>query len=441
MNSDLQAAGELFTESEARRLVETILPMITADDAVVNVRHAREATTRFSNNAIAQGTWQDRLTVTLSATFGHRTGKASVDATDAEALRALVRRTEDAARLAPPDPEYLPSLGPQKYAAVAGFSEATSRLRDEDAARLAGEIISAAVSAGFKASGTIETCSGSTAVATRHGLFAYEASTLAQMGCTVASGDSSGYGRDLSPDIARLNASKLAAGAIEGARRSAAPRSVPAGRYTTLLLPGAVATLTAPVFSNARSTLDGLTYLSGRIGQKLAGESITLRSDPASPDLPYAPFDDEGVPRRPQVWVRNGVFSGMFWDRWTASRNGVEPVPYPDSFEMEGSDRSLDDLIAGIDRGLLVTRVWYVRYVKVDQTLLTGMTRDGTYWIEEGRIAYPVKNLRFNDTALGMLQRTSALGRPERSPSQWGLPGVVPPLVVQEWNFVGVTEF
>ena len=108
---------------------------------------------------------------------------------------------------------------------------------------------------------------------------------------------------------------------------------------------------------------------------------------------------------------------------------------------MAGTDRSLEDLIAGIDRGILVTHVWYVRYVKMDQALVTGMTRDGTFWIEDGRIRYPLKNLRFNDTSLGMVQRVSAIGRPERCISQETLPSVVPPLVVRDWNFVGVTEF
>ena len=191
----------------------------------------------------------------------------------------------------------------------------------------------------------------------------------------------------------------------------------------------------------ARTTYEGLTFLSGRIGEKFAGEEITVYSDPQHPDIPYALFDSEGVSRREAIWIDRGVFSGMWWDRWTAHDHGTEPIPGPGSLCMDGTDRSIEDLIAGIDRGILVTHVWYVRPVKADQTLVTGMTRDGTFRIEGGRSGPPVRNLRFNDTGLGMLRRAVAVGRPERCISQESPPSVVPPLVVRDWNFVGVTEF
>jgi predicted Zn-dependent protease len=208
-------------------------------------------------------------------------------------------------------------------------------------------------------------------------------------------------------------------------------------------MPAASARLAVPLLAgaNARVTLEGLTYLSGQVGRKLAGDEITIWSDPQHPDLPYLPFDAEGIPRRRVTWIDRGVFGQMWWDRWTARQNGVEPVPLPGSLCMTGTDRSVEDLIGGIERGILVTHIWYVRSVKEDQTLVTGLTRDGTFWIEEGRIRHPVRNLRFNDTALGMMQRTTDIGSPQRCVGPETFPSVFPPLVVRDWNFVGVTDF
>ncbi len=434
---------DLLSKDQARRVAETVLDLISADDAVFNLDHRQRGTTRFSNNAIAQGMHQDRMTASLTVAFGNRLGTASVDSTDDDDLRKLVHRAEEIARLTPPDPEHLPSLGPQEYPTVDAFFEPTARFTEEDAARTVRGIIGPASAAGFRASGTVETLVAATTVATRNGLFAYHRGTKAEIGCTVTAADSSGWARDTAADCSRIDSARLVATAIDLARRSAAPEAIPPGRYTVLFMPPAAARLALPAVgnANARLTLEGLTYLSGRVGAKLAGDDITLYSDPGSPDIPCAPFDDDGVPRDRMTWVDQGIFSGMMWDRWTAHANGVLPVPWPGNLCMDGTDTPLENLIAGIDRGLLVTHVWYVRSVKMDQTLVTGMTRDGTFRIEGGKVVGPVRNLRFNDTSLGLLQRTVAIGRPERCISQETLPSLFPPLVVEGWNFVGVTEF
>ena len=275
------------------------------------------------------------------------------------------------------------------------------------------------------------------------GLFAYHAATRGEIGCTVASADSSGWARDVSMRLSDLDPGGLVEAAMASARRGTSPQVIAPGRYTTLFLPSAVNHLTSiPVWlADARRTLEGLTFLSDRDDRKLASERITIWSDPQEPRLSSAPFGDDGVPRRRTVWVDQGDFRQMSWDRWTARKNGVEPVPPAEILCMDGTDQSLDDLIAGIDRGVLVTRLWYTRFLKIDQTLITGMTRDGTFWIENGRIKHALRNLRFNDTCLGALSRVVAVGRPQRCTATETGPGFFPPLVVRDWNFVDVTGF
>jgi predicted Zn-dependent protease len=429
-------------EDNLRRIGETVLSHVSADDALLQIDHSRETCTRFSNNAIAQNGCTERCQVTLAVSFGDRVGKAEVVSTEDDTLRELVRRAEASARLMPSDPEYLPPLGPQDYASVQAYSEATAGATPEETARMSRAMTAPARTAGMRASGTVETFSRETAVVTSRGLYARHAHTGAQVGCTVHGDDSSGWGREAAVDIRDLDPSRLAQTAVEQARKGSAPREITAGRYTVLLMPPAAGHLVSLLvwMAEARRTLEGLTYLSGRVGEKLAGDEITVYSDPQNRRVPFVPFDSAGIPHRRAVWIDRGVFARMWWDRWTARQNGVEPIPWPGSLCMAGTEATLDELIGRIENGVLVTHFWYVRPIKLDQALFTGMTRDGTFLIEDGRIQGGVKNLRFNDSSLGMLQRTLAVGRSEPCVTGIG-EGVFPPLVVADWNFTGVTDF
>ncbi len=433
----------VLSPEQAHHVVERVLGLVAADDAVLRLNHLRQSTVRFSGNAIAQSIHQDRLTFSLTVFFGQRKGTAQVDAVDDDSLRSLVRRAEEVARLAPPDPEYLPSLGPQDYPSVTAFSPETARLPEREIAEAARRMIAPAAAAGLRASGTVEASVEASGVATKNGLFAFHIESRGEAGCTVATPDSTGWARDAALGIEELRPEQLAEQAVATALRARSPRSVAPGRYPTLFLPAAVNHLVSilPWQASARYTLDGLTYLSGKEDLHLASDLVTLRSDPADPRFPSCPFDEEGVPRRRVVWIDRGDFRQMWWERWTAREHGVDAVPPPGPGFMDGSEQPVDDLIRGIERGVLVTRFWYVRFVKPDQTLVTGMTRDGTFWIEDGKVQHPLRNLRFNDTCLGMVQRVAAIGRPERCVSVETGPGFFPPLVVEGWNFVESTEF
>ncbi len=433
----------MLSQDEARRVGEQVLKLTEADDAVVNVGHTREALTRIANNAIVLNVFTERREVSVTVAFGNRKGMAACDSVEPDDLRDTVKRAEALARVAPEDPEYLPSLGPQSYLPVEAHFESTANLDAEGRAKLAVQLIAPAKAADLRLAGTVETSESTEAVITKNGCFAYHPRTDAQIGCTVTAPDSSGWARDVTVDVARIDPTALANAAVEQARKAAHPKPLEPGKYTVVLMPPATGALAAYLLwmAEARTTQEGLTYLSDRLGQKLAGDQITLFTDPTDPRLPSRPFNYEGVPCDKVTWVNKGVFDQLWWDRWTAHKSGVAPVPNPQVPIMMGTDKTANDLIATVERGVLVTHWWYVRTVKADQTLVTGMTRDGTFLIEDGQVKHGVNNMRFNDSCLGMLQRTTAVGKPGSCSDVELMPSLFPPIVVEDWNFVSTTDF
>jgi len=433
----------LLTAEEARAIGEKVLGMVTADDAIVNVGHSREALTRLANNSIVHNVFTECRSISVSVAYGGRKGRAGCDSLEEADLKAMVTRAEEVARVVPPDPEYLPSLGPQDYLPVQAHFRATAEMDADERARLAMQLIGPARAAGYELAGTVETSESAHAILTKNGCFGYHPRTGAEVGCTVTAPDSTGWARDVTVDIARIDAGALARAAVRQARDSAAPQAVEPGKYTVVLMPAAAAELAEYLvwWAEARTTQEGLTYLSERLGAQLAGDSITIYSDPQDPRMPGCPFNHEGTPRARTTWVDRGRFGQLWWDRWTAQKAGVDQVPDPSTVTMAGGNKTAAELIATVERGILVTHFWYVRTVKADETIVTGMTRDGTFLIENGEIKHGVKNMRFNESCLGMLQRTVAVGEPGSCVDGELLPGLFPPIVVTDWNFVSASDF
>jgi len=433
----------LLKEEQAREAAKKILKMTDADDAVVNISHDREALTRIANNSIVLNVFTERRHASVTVSYGDRSGSSSCDSLEDDALRDMVKRAEEVAKVSPPDPEHLPSLGPQKYLPVKAHFESTASLDAEGRAKLAIDLIAPAKTAGYQLAGTVETSESAQAVVTKNGLVAYHPRTDAQVGCTVTAENSTGWARDVTVDVTRISAKELAEAAVHQAKQSANAQRVEPGKYTVVLMPSAAGHLVEYLmwWLNARTTQEGLTFLSDKLGQKLAGDDITVYSDPTDPRMPSAPFSGDGVPRSKVTWIDKGNFNQLWWDRWTAHKSGVDPVPPPGVPIMVGTDKTANDLIAQVERGIVVTHFWYVRTVKEDQTLVTGMTRDGTFLIENGKIKHGVKNMRFNESCLGMLQRTIAIGKPGSCADVELMPSLFPPLVVTDWNFVSTTDF
>ncbi|WP_287129573.1 TldD/PmbA family protein [Candidatus Cyanaurora vandensis] len=434
-----------ITKDAAQKLTADLLKQKTAPDATVFIGYQRNAVSRFANNAITQNTLVEATNIRVECAFEGRKGAASTTTLTPEALTDTLRRAEAIAKVAPPDPEYLPPLGPQTYLAPPGYSPETARLAVNERASRVLTITEKAAKAKVRASGTVESGESGAVLANSKGLFAYDLGSNGLIGTTMTAPDSSGWARDTAPDIRLLDPSALAEAALEQTRIGAAPKDLAPGKYTVILSPAAVSQLVWFMFylMDGRSTTDGVTFLSnGKLGQKLTPEAINIYSDPLNSRAPGAAFGDSGLPQRLVKWVDQGVFKEVRWDRFTAQKQKQTPTPFPANLIMAGDEsKSLMDLVKSTERGVFLTHVWYVRYIKPAETLLTGLTRDGTFLIENGKFAGGVKNLRFNESVLSLLQRVEAMSKAVSAVDNEAPPSLFPGLKVKDFNFVSATQF
>jgi predicted Zn-dependent protease len=383
--------------------------------------------------------------------FGAKQATVTTNDQTDEGLERAVRQSETVAKLAPDDPEIMPLLEPQQYAESRTFHETTASLLPESRARSAGLAITAAKSgAVLKAAGFITTASRIVAIGNSKGLFAYAPSTSANYTATVrtADGTGSGWAGADNPDWSRIDARRVSEAAITKARLSRNPQPLDAGRYTVILEPQAVADLVQLLLysMDARSADEGRSAFSKegggtKIGMKLMDEQVTIVSDPLDAQLGGTPFDGEGLPLKRRVWVQQGELRNLIYGRFWARKQGKEPTGFPNTLKMIGTDTSRDELIASTPRGVLVTRFWYLRQVDPRTVLYTGLTRDGTFLIENGKIARAVKNFRFNESPLLMLDRLEGIGQAVRvAGTESGGNVVVPALKIREFNFTSTSD-
>jgi predicted Zn-dependent protease len=446
-----------LSRAAARQLSERVLGLSKAEGCQVSISASANGNTRYARNEVTTAGDTDNATVTVTSRFGKRAASVGTNVLDDAGLARAVETSERLARLAPENPELMPLLPAQVYADVPAFSAATADLdatRRADAVRTA---TSASNRAGLMAAGLVHRVAGAAAVANSAGLFGYHASTTAVHTVTVRTpdGKGSGWAGTAHNDWTRAtSAAQLAARAVGKAHgtRQAAPLAP--GKYTVVLEPTAAGNLLGLLAfaMNARAADEGRSFFSkrgggNRIGEKIVDERVTLSSDPRDGDLLTSPFTGEGLPVERTVWIENGVLKGLAYDRFWAERQGVKPAPFAGGFRLgsAGAAATLDELIKTVDRGLLVTRFWYIRPVDQRTLLFTGITRDGVFLIERGEVSRAVNNFRFNESPVTMLNNLVAVGRPERvSSSESGDVGgpavVVPPLVVRDFSFTSVSE-
>lgn len=449
----LLVPARYLSREECEAITKRALSFATADETRVAVNSSNVSNTRFAVNQISTGGDAFDSVVTIISRFGKRSGSSSTNQFDDAGLRAVVETSERVAKLSPEDPEAMPELGPQTYRAGVNWSDATASLDPESRARAVKEIADPSRNAGLVSTGFMEAITGSQAIANSKGLFAYNRSTASVLTTTVrtADGTGSGWAGATHHDWSRIDPATLGARATRKARTSVNPVAIEPGRYTVVFEPTAVGNLVQFIARalNARSADEGRSFFSlpggkNKIGQKVVDERVTIVSDPYDPDVAASPFSNDGMPTQRVVWIENGVVKTLDYDRYWAERQGRAPTAAGNSIRMSGGSASLDELIASTQRGLLVTRFWYLRPVDQRTILYTGLTRDGTYLIENGKITKPVKNLRFNDSPIFMLNALEALGRPERvSASEGGDPGLaimVPPIKVRDFNFTSLSD-
>jgi predicted Zn-dependent protease len=425
--------------------------MSKADAVRVSVNSSYTANLRFAANQMSTaGGVTDAQVVVLSA-FGPKHAVVTTNDFSDEALRRTVEQSEALARLAPDDPEAMPELGAQQYSAVNAYFPATAGLTAQDRARAALTALEPTRQAGdLQAAGFVVTGASAAAIANNAGLFAYHPSTSANYTLTVrtADGTGSGWAGADHPDWSQLDFKAVSERAIEKARLSRNPVAIEPGRYTVVMEPQAVGDLVQLVafYADARSSDEGRGAFSkqgggNKIGEQIVDKRVTLYSDPLDPLLLAQPFDGEGFPIGRQVWIENGVLKQLVHSRFWAKKQGRSATGFPSSIKMAGGTTTTEDMIRSTKRGILVTRLWYLREVDPRTILYTGLTRDGTFLIENGKITKAIRNLRFNDSPLFMLNNLEALGQPVRvAGTEAGGAVVMPPIKVRDFSFTSLSE-
>jgi predicted Zn-dependent protease len=445
----------MFTREEAQKLAAQILSYSTFPECTVTLNSAEECYTRFANNGITNAGLAERRTVVINSTRDGKSGLYRTGDVDVESLRAAVKRSEELAALAPPNPEHQPAPGRQEFPDIQAYDEATAQARSREMIPQVHAVVSAAAAKKLVAAGLFERIRSTEAVANKAGLFGFHRAADSRMSTTIRypDGSSSGWAGQPSTRIGDISGAALANTAIEKCVRWRNPKKLEPGKYTVVFEPTAAADIVRLIAGggfggspfSARATEEGRTFLSKRgggslLGEKLFPDFITLRSDPSDAREPAAPWSNDLLPNRPIVWIDKGVIKNLQYDRYWASRTGKEPTPAPTTLILEGGDSSLDDLIGSVQRGLLVTHFWYIRFVNQQTVQHTGLTRDGLFLIEDGKITQPVMNFRFNDSPVRLLKSTVKLGRPVRVRGLEGGQMIAPAIVANDFSFTSISD-
>ena len=446
----------LLTENDARTICEKLLSYVKADDAAVNVNGENYGHLRFASNAFTTSGARENVSVGVTVWIDKKRGAASTNEIDDESLKATVAQAEQLARISPVDREYVPTLSKQTYKPVNAYAEATSNISVTSRAKTINDVIAGCEKAKVVGAGFHQARGSASASATKNGNFAYERSSLVSLGMTARTpdGTSSGYFLRNHFDVAQLDAGRIASEAIRKALESRNPRVLEPGVYPAILEPQAVADLLSFFAFNfdARSAEEGRSPVSApggktKVGEKIFDERINVYSDPWHPELPGSQSAQGGLPAQKITLVRNGVLENLIYSRFWAKQKGKEPTPGPVNNIMESSAPpvSLEDMIRSMDRGLLLGRFWYIRNVDPRTALQTGLTRDGIWYIEKGKIQYPVKNFRFNQSLMELLApgNVDMIGKAERvgsSEGQGGNSSLLPALKVNKFHFSSQSE-
>ncbi|ERN42342.1 putative Zn-dependent protease [Rubidibacter lacunae KORDI 51-2] len=414
-----------------------------ADGCQVNLRASSSALSRFSENQIGQNLSRDRCQIAITSTFGQSSATTSTTELDRDAIQASVRRAEALARVAPADPERLPLLEPQSYDdRLPAFDDATANCSPRARGEAIRQACQQAASAGVTASGTFSTEALLTAVGNSQGLRACDRLTEAEFSFSARVGFGSSWTQQTASAMADLPIETAVARTIARARASQSPRAIAPGTYPVIFEAQAFASLLAPVAwdFDARAADEGRSFLSApeggnRVGEELFSPIVHIRRDPAHPLLQSRRFFSDGWPNSLLEVVRDGVPQTLSYNRFWAQQQGRQPTGPLFPIVMSGSHRDLAELIAETERGILVSRAWYVRYVNPRTLEVTGMTRDGTFWIENGAIAYPIANLRFNQKLPEMLRHIDAVAREQRFGNT-----IVPGVRTQAFSFSSITD-
>jgi len=467
----------MLTQQQASEIVDRIKKLSSADELEVHFSGGRFALTRFANNAIHQNVAEENHVLSVRTAFGRKTARAFTNKFDQESLLQVVRSSETLAKVQHPDPDLMPVPDTQEAASNAGGGaratqapsrhfESTADITPEQRAEGVKKIVGVAEKHRLTTAGVFSSGESFEGIFNSGGLTKWYTQTSAEVSITMLAADSSGWQKANSPNVANLDPLALSEIAAQKAVDSARPREIPPGKYTVILEPAAVLDIVGFMFwdYSGMAILDQRSFLTGRIGAQLFGENIGIWDDVAHTLQTGSPFDGEGVQRQRVALVESGIVKRVVYARATAERmkrsehknqagpiaatghgfalpNEMGEMPLNIVFAPSHNPQTIDQMIASTEQGVLVTRLWYIREVEPFEKMLTGMTRDGTFYVENGRMQGGVRNFRFNESLIHMLSNVEAMSIPVRSCGDESFDMVVPAMKVKEFNFTEVTKF
>ena len=447
----------LLPEKDLRRLIDTVLRLAKstgADETEVHVDETADSLTRFANNAIHQNVAERGINVSIRTVLDHRTARATTNRIDEDSLRAAIEASLSLAHSQPKDPHLLPLPGKQRYRKANRFVKDTALLTPEERARAVRRACDLAIQNGQVAAGIFASGLQQSALGNSRGLFAAYRETHAEFSITMQETPAASWAKANAASVRAFDPQKLAQRASEKAHMAVEARELPPGRYTVILEPAAVLDLVGFLFYDFAATAlqDKRSCLNNRMGKPLFGKNISITDDAYHPLQLGPPFDGEGMPRQRVLLVDRGVPKNLVYSRRSAKSAHKKPTGHgfalpneygeaPMNLVFAGGDSSLEKMVASTDRGLLVTRLWYIREVDPYEKVMTGMTRDGLFLVENGKVSTAVRNFRFNQSILEMLRNVEQLGSAVRATGEEAFEMVIPAMKVRDFHFSEVTKF
>jgi PmbA protein len=448
---------QLRPEREVRSIVDTVLRLaksIGVAETEVHVDESISALTRFANNAIHQNVAEHTVNVSVRTSVGQRTARATTNRTDEDSLRGAIEASLSLAHSQPKNPSLLPMPGKQRYREVNRFVKQTATLTPEDRARAVRRACDLAVKKGQTAAGIFSSAQSQTAMGNSRGLFASYRDTHAVFSITMQEGAAASWAKENAANVTDIDPQRLAQRASEKAHRATEARELAPGRYTVILKPAAVLDLVGFLFYDFAATAlqDKRSCFNERMGKQVMGKNISIEDDVYHPLQLGAPYDGEGIPRQRVLLVDKGVPKNLLYSRASAKEAKKKPTGHgfmlpneygeaPMNLVFSGGKSSLDEMVASTERGLLVTRLWYIREVDPYEKIMTGMTRDGLFLVEKGRVTSAVRNFRFNQSILEMLRNVEMQGPAVRATGEEAFEMVVPAMKIRDFHFSEVTKF
>ncbi len=446
----------MLDEAGFKEVSKRIFDISKSNETEVMLASKDESLARFSNNIISQHISSMETDIIIRVLIGQRQGKASTTQYDQESLVKAVKKAEMAASAQREDPSILPLAPPHVYGPIDNYVEKTARISPDEKVSAIKEVIRKTEEKGLKSAGIFSNEDNIVGIANSNGLYAYNRSTSATFSITAMTDDSSGWAEDTKKDVYQIDHSRLGQIAIEKADSSRGPKDIDPGEYTVILEHAAVSDLLlfmAYEGFGALNYIEGRSFLSGKLGNKVFGETITIIDDPFHPMTIGMSFDFEGMPKRPIPLVVNGIAKNIAHDRKTACKAGTlstghalpQPNPYgpmPLNIVLKGGDSSIEEMIRSTNRGILVTRFHYTNIIDPVKLTITGMTRDATFLVVDGKIAHPVKNMRFTDSVVRIFNEAEALSKDQIfAKAFFGGGFVVPAMKIRGFNFSSTTRF